>query len=163
MPCWSFSKAAVTEEEKGSVSPTTPHPQFPPAHQSVPSLLLDLLLCHAGQQLLSFFLPEAATPVQVVLFTFPACEKQETENNAAFSLPLLSNMNISPSNHCSFKSPQTLPGFLQKDRKHVWWLLNMNGRAKYFSTSVKRINQTHTAPKHPLIILDIYLCSECWC
>lgn len=35
MPCWSFFKAAITEEEKGSVSPTTPHPQLPPAHQSL--------------------------------------------------------------------------------------------------------------------------------
>lgn len=104
--CWFFFQAAITEEGKGSVS------LLSPTQDSLPGLLLYFLLCNVGSSF-SLFLPEAATPVQVLLFTFPGPSSWKAGDNTMllFLFPYYSNMNISPSNHCSFKSPQTLPGF----------------------------------------------------
>lgn len=162
------SKLPLLRRRKGLFHPLLLSSPLPSStRETLPSLLIYcLLVCDAGQQFLSFSLPEAPTPVQVLLFTFPGSSSWKAgdrEQCFFFSCPYYSNMNISPTNHRSFKSPQTLPGFLQKGRKDIWQLLNMNGKAKYFSTSVKRINQTHAAPKHPLWILVIHLCSECCC
>lgn len=157
--CWFFFKAAITEEGKGSVS------LLSPTQDSLPGLLLYFLLCNVGSSFSLFFSLKqlhlyrcCCSPSQD-----PAHEKQETIQCCFFSSPITATWTFLQATTAVLNRHKPSLGFLQKGRKQVWGLLNMNGKAKYFSISVKRINQTHTSAIHPLIILNIYLCSECCC
>lgn len=121
---------------------------FPPALQSLSQVYSSIFSAVLGSTSLWFCPLKQLHQCRHCCSPSPAYAKQQMENNADFLLPITAKLTFLQATTAVLN--QTLPGLVQNMfPKHVWWLLNMNGKAKYFSTSVKRMNQTHTASKHP--------------